>query len=81
MHQTAQRHLLASAHCRIDNKRASFKSEANKPMTTAAVAVRAGAKPCPYKPGHQVELLHLQAEADALILKLQMADQTQTAGS
>lgn len=27
----------------------------------------------PYHPDHQVELLHLQAEADALIIKLQAA--------
>ncbi|MEL6813935.1 MAG: hypothetical protein AAFP03_03865 [Cyanobacteria bacterium J06598_3] len=29
----------------------------------------------PYHPDHQVELLHLQAEADALIIKLQAAGQ------
>ena len=27
----------------------------------------------PYQPDHQVELLHLQAEADALLIKLQAA--------
>ncbi|MEL7332034.1 MAG: hypothetical protein AAFN12_07280 [Cyanobacteria bacterium J06560_2] len=27
----------------------------------------------PYQPDHQVELLHLQAEADALLIKLQTA--------
>ncbi|MGD1899523.1 MAG: hypothetical protein ACFB16_21575 [Phormidesmis sp.] len=27
----------------------------------------------PYQPDHQVELLHLQAEADALLIKLQSA--------
>lgn len=31
----------------------------------------------PYQPDHQVELLHLQAEADALLIKLQ-AKQSQT---
>ncbi len=31
----------------------------------------------PYQPDHQVELLHLQAEADALIIKLQAAGQKQ----
>lgn len=31
----------------------------------------------PYQPDHQVELLHLQAEADALLIKLQ-AQQPQT---
>ena len=29
----------------------------------------------PYKPSHQVELLHLQAEADALLIMLQAASQ------
>lgn len=29
----------------------------------------------PYQPDHQVELLHLQAEADALIIKLQNCSQ------
>ncbi len=29
----------------------------------------------PYKPDHQVELLHLQAEADALLIMLQAAEQ------
>lgn len=33
----------------------------------------------PYQPDHQVELLHLQAEADALIIKLQAAGQKQRA--
>lgn len=28
----------------------------------------------PYHPDHQVELLHLQAEADALIIRLQAAN-------
>ncbi|MGB3789919.1 MAG: hypothetical protein WA949_18055 [Phormidesmis sp.] len=28
----------------------------------------------PYHPDHQVELLHLQAEADALIIKLQASE-------
>ena len=31
----------------------------------------------PYQPDHQVELLHLQAEADALIIKLQAIGQQQ----
>lgn len=34
-------------------------------------------KPCPYQPDHQVELLHLQAEADALMVKLRAAEQKQ----
>ncbi len=42
-------------------------------------ASRMSAKPYPYQPGHQVELLHLQAEADALMLKLQTVGQKQTA--
>jgi hypothetical protein len=29
----------------------------------------------PYQPDHQVELLHLQAEADALLIKLQAKGQ------
>ena len=36
-------------------------------------------KQYPYQPDHQVELLHLQAEADALIVKLQAAGQKQLA--
>lgn len=31
----------------------------------------------PYQPDQQVELLHLQAEADALLIKLQAAEQKQ----
>ncbi|MEM9087832.1 MAG: hypothetical protein AAGC93_03715 [Cyanobacteria bacterium P01_F01_bin.53] len=31
----------------------------------------------PYQPDHQVELLHLQAEADALIIRLQAIGQQQ----
>ncbi len=31
----------------------------------------------PYQPDHQVELLHLQAEADALLIKLQARGQRQ----
>lgn len=34
-------------------------------------------KACPYQPDHQVELLHLQAEADALMVKIQAAGQRQ----
>ncbi len=34
-------------------------------------------KQYPYQPDHQVELLHLQAEADALLLKLQAKEQRQ----
>lgn len=39
-------------------------------------------KRCPYQPNHQVELLHLQAEADALLIKLQNAskDASESAG-
>ena len=44
-------------------------------------ARRISTKPYPYQPGHQVALLHLQAEADALILKLQAASQKQMASS
>jgi len=32
-------------------------------------------KQYPYQPDHQVELLHLQAEADALLIKLQSRKQ------
>ena len=35
------------------------------------------AKEYPYQPDHQVELLHLQAEADALLIKLQTREQKQ----
>ncbi|PZO23499.1 MAG: hypothetical protein DCF25_00245 [Leptolyngbya foveolarum] len=73
MHQTAQRNQPASTmpH-RAESRREVFKLEANNRLVTAA-------KPFPYQPGHQVELLHLQAEADALILKLQAAGQRQIA--
>ncbi len=36
-------------------------------------------KPYPYQPNQQVELLHLQAEADALIVKLQATGQKKLA--
>ena len=35
-------------------------------------------KQYPYQPDHQVELLHLQAEADALLMKLQNAGRQQS---
>lgn len=35
----------------------------------------------PYGPDHQVELLHLQAEADALLLQLQALQQQRQASS
>jgi hypothetical protein len=35
----------------------------------------------PYGPDHQVELLHLQAEADALLLQLQALQQQRQANS
>ena len=34
-------------------------------------------KQYPYQPDHQVELLHLQAEVDALLIKLQAREQKQ----
>ncbi|WP_157620183.1 hypothetical protein [Synechococcus sp. PCC 7335] len=34
----------------------------------------------PYHPDHQVELLHLQAEADALMIKLQAATKKDVQG-
>jgi|GEM_PF-3503551 len=34
-----------------------------------------GSKPSPYQPDHQVELLHLQAEVDALLIKLRTKSQ------
>ncbi|MGB3572426.1 MAG: hypothetical protein WA783_08925 [Phormidesmis sp.] len=53
---------------------------ARKDIDSAAVSVATADKVCwievksyPYQPDHQVELLHLQAEADALIIKLQTA--------
>lgn len=36
-------------------------------------------KQYPYQPDHQVELLHLQAEADALLLQLQTLSQKKMA--
>jgi hypothetical protein len=36
-------------------------------------------KQYPYQPDHQVELLHLQAEADALLLQLQAVNQRRIA--
>ena len=38
-------------------------------------------KQYPYQPDHQVELLHLQAEADALLLQLQALSQKRLAAS
>lgn len=36
-----------------------------------------GVRQYPYQPDHQVELLHLQAEADALLLHLKALSQAQ----
>jgi len=50
-----------------------------RPQNTAAVDSNVicwiEVKQYPYQPDHQVELLHLQAEADALLLQLQASSQ------
>ena len=66
------------------------KAPASKAPTAVGKSVSAGSRSAdnasvcwievkhyPYQPDHQVELLHLQAEADALIIKLQAAGQKQ----
>lgn len=50
---------------------ASERVEGNRPAHDSDRVCWAGMKRYPYHPDHQVELLHLQAEADALIIKLQ----------
>jgi len=42
-------------------------------VVSKAVSLSAAPAPYPYQPDHQVELLHLQAELDALMLQLQAA--------
>lgn len=46
-----------------------------RPAANEAKVCWIGEKPSPYQPDHQVELLHLQAEADALLIKLQASEQ------
>ncbi len=46
------------------------------PMANESKVCWIEVKHYPYQPSHQVELLHLQAEADALIMQLQNASHT-----
>lgn len=71
----------------LATKPASVTNRTDARVSTRAAAGTADeAKVCwievkryPYQPDHQVELLHLQAEADALIIKLQASGQKQLA--
>jgi len=50
-----------------------------KPAADDAKVCWIEVKRYPYQPDHQVELLHLQAEADALLIKLQASSQQKSA--
>lgn len=64
-----------SSHGKFQADAASASSQSPNNKTVCWMS----AKQYPYQPDHQAELLHLQAEADALIVKLQAAGQKQTA--
>ncbi|MEM9903677.1 MAG: hypothetical protein AAF921_01440 [Cyanobacteria bacterium P01_D01_bin.44] len=49
------------------------------PASNAAQICWIEVKQYPYQPDHQVELLHLQAQADALLLQLQAVQQKRLA--
>lgn len=52
---------------------ASTPTKENRTESDEAKVCWIEVKRYPYQPDHQVELLHLQAEADALLIKLQAA--------
>lgn len=54
--------------------RSLAKAEDNRPAADGQICW-IEVKQYPYQPDHQVELLHLQAEADALLLQLQACKQ------
>lgn len=61
---------------------ATIETSAKQDSFSAETAPAADSQICwievkhyPYQPDHQVELLHLQAEADALLLQLQALSQ------
>ncbi|MEM8503297.1 MAG: hypothetical protein AAF716_09115 [Cyanobacteria bacterium P01_D01_bin.1] len=56
------------------SKAANEHVEGNQPASDSDRVCWAELKRYPYHPDHQVELLHLQAEADALIIKLRAAN-------
>jgi hypothetical protein len=50
--------------------------DADRPAAASSICW-IGVRQYPYQPDHQVELLHLQAEADALLLHLKTLSQAQ----
>ena len=73
---TANAARMSSAKLDITDSQAKPSNVKQVSSQKAASQISSGtAKPSPYQPSHQVELLHLQAEADALIVKLQAAGQ------
>ncbi len=54
---------------------AATNSNRQKPTDSDAKVCWIEVKHYPYQPDHQVELLHLQAEADALLITLQATEQ------
>lgn len=54
-------------------------SRETTPASNSAQICWIEVKQYPYQPDHQVELLHLQAQADALLLQLQAIQQQRAA--
>lgn len=72
--------VMESVHQTVNLESANALTDAERPADCRPAANEAkvcwiGEKPSPYHPDHQVELLHLQAEADALLIKLQASEQ------
>ncbi|MGB3299213.1 MAG: hypothetical protein WBA76_13160, partial [Phormidesmis sp.] len=62
----------------IDSKIDSKEESLSETLNSSAINEKVcwiEVKQYPYQPDHQVELLHLQAQADALLIKLQATGQ------
>ncbi len=79
MPASVQEHLLTASAATPSAKRNSA-AEPNESEAEAKVCW-IEIKRYPYQPDHQVELLHLQAEADALLIMLQAAEQKASGAS
>jgi hypothetical protein len=64
---------LSDASSTAGNELTKGNLKGNRPASDSDRVCWVELKRYPYHPDHQVELLHLQAEADALIIKLQAA--------
>jgi hypothetical protein len=78
--QTQPNQIAASAETALPSaaERSLAQAKDNSPAVDSQICW-IEVKQYPYQPDHQVELLHLQAEADALLLQLQACKQRRAA--